>query len=86
MSGGWLITNISIGGMSPIHWLEEVTSADLIPPEFLFCHITYRSQFTNDILGGNTNALGDVMFDSGKGELDVIVSPLLAAKWVEDNT
>ncbi len=84
-SGGWLITNVSIGGMSPIRWLEEIKTAEKIPPEFLFCHISYRSQFSNDILGGESNALGDVMFDSGKGELDVIVSPLMAAKWVEDN-
>ncbi len=84
-SGGWLITNVSIGGMSPLKWLEEIKSADRIPPEFLFCHISYRSQFSNDILGGDSNALGDVMFDSGKGELDIIVSPLMAAKWVEDN-
>ncbi len=85
ISGGWLITNISIGGMSPIRWLEEIKSADLIPPEFLFCHITYRAQYTNDILGGNTNAPGEVLFEPGKSELDIIVSPLMAAKWVEDN-
>ena len=85
VSGGWLITNVSIGGMSPLKWLEEIKSADVIPPEFLFCHISYRSQFSHDILGGESNALGDVIFDSGKGELDIIVSPLLAAKWVEDN-
>ena len=85
-SDGWLITNLSIGGMSPIRWLEEIKSADMIPPEFLFCHITYRSQYTNDILGGNLNAPGEVMFDSGKGERDIIVSPLLAAKWVEMNS
>lgn len=84
-SNGWLITNVSVGGMSPIRWLEEISSADMIPPEFLFCHVTYRSQYSNDILGGNINAPGDVMFDSGKGELDLIISPLLAAKWVEDN-
>ena len=84
-SNGWLITNVSVGGMSPIRWLEEISSSDMIPPEFLFCHVTYRSQYSNDILGGNINAPGDVMFDSGKGELDMIVSPLLAAKWVEDN-
>lgn len=84
-SGGWLITNVSIGGMSPIKWLEEMKKVDSIPPEFLFCHISYRSQYTNDILGGNTNAMGEVMFDSGKGELDVTISPLMAAKWVEDN-
>ena len=85
-SGGWLITNVSIGGMSPIKWLEEMQKVDVIPPEFLFCHISYRSQYSNDILGGNSNSVGDVMFDSEKGELDVTISPLMAAKWVEDNT
>ncbi|MBR5087984.1 MAG: hypothetical protein IK093_01005 [Ruminiclostridium sp.] len=86
ISNGWLITNISIGGMSPIRWLEEIKAADMIPPEFLFCHISYRTQYTNDILGGNNNAPGEVMFESEKGELDVVVSPLLAAKWVDDNS
>ncbi len=85
IAGGWLISNISIGGMSPIQWLESVEKADNIPPEFLYCHITYRTQFTNDILGGNSSAPGEVMFDSEKGELDIILSPLLAAKWFEDN-
>jgi len=84
-SGGWLITNVTIGGMSPFKWLEEMKNADMIPPEYLSCHISYRSQFSNDILGGESKALGDVIFDSGKGELDIIVSPLMAAKWVEDN-
>ena len=84
-SAGWLISNISIGGMSPLRWLEEIRTADLIPPEFLFCHISYRSQYSNDILGGNSDTPGDVMFDADKGELDLIVSPLLAAKWCEDN-
>ena len=85
ISGGWLITNVSIGGMSPLRWLEEIQTADIIPPEFLFCRINYRSQFTYDILGGNTNAPGEVLFDTAKGELDITISPLLAAKWVEDN-
>lgn len=85
IAGGWLISNISIGGMSPDRWLEAIERADNIPPEFLYCHITYRTQFTNDILGGNSTAPGEVMFDNEKGELDFIVSPLLAAKWVEDN-
>ena len=75
IAGGWLISNISIGGMSPDRWLEAIERADNIPPEFLYCHITYRTQFTNDILGGNSTAPGEVMFDSEKGELDFIVSP-----------
>lgn len=84
-AGGWLINEVSIGGMDPLKWLEEIKDAEQIPPEFLFCHITYRRQITNDILGGDTNAVGEVMFDSGIEELNITVSPLLAAKWVEDN-
>lgn len=84
-ANGWLISSVTVGGMSPLKWLESIQKLDVIPPEYLYCHIVYRTQFTNDILGGNTSATGEVMFKPGKAELDIIVSPLLAAKWVEDN-
>ena len=85
-AGGWLITDINIGGMSPVKWLEEIKKADNIPPEFLFCHITYRRQITYDILGGDSKANGEVMFDTDRKELNITLSPLMAAKWVEDNS
>lgn len=84
-AGGWLISRISIGGMSPIRWLEEISQAEEIPPEFLFCHIEYRTQITYDILGGNAKTVGETTFDPGTEELDVILTPLMAAKWVEEN-
>ena len=71
--------------MSPIRWLEEISQADEIPPEFLFCHIEYRTQITYDILGGNAKTVGETTFDPGTEELDVILTPLMAAKWVEEN-
>ncbi len=84
-AGGWLISDISIGGMSPIKWLSEITKAENILPEFLFCHISYRTQITYDILGGDSKANGEVMFDTDRKELDITLTPLMAAKWVEDN-
>ena len=84
-AGGWLISSVSIGGMSPFRWLEEISRADYIPPEFLFCNITYRTQLTYDILGGDSKANGEVMFDTDRKELNITLSPLMAAKWVEEN-
>lgn len=83
-AGGWLISSISIGGMNPIRWLEEIKQAAYIPPEFLFCRITYHQQVTYDILGENDNSHGEA-FDAGKEEMDITLTPLMAAKWVEDN-
>ena len=71
--------------MSPVRWLEEITNADVIPPEFLFCRISYRTQITYDILGGDSKANGEVMFDTDRKELNITLTPLMAAKWVEDN-
>lgn len=84
-AGGWLITDVSIGGMSPLKWLTEISKAETIPPEFLFCHISYRTQITYDILGGDSKANGEVMFDTDRKELNITLTPLMAAKWVEDN-
>lgn len=84
-AGGWLISEVSIGGMSPVRWLEEISKADTIPPEFLFCRISYRTQITYDILGGDSKASGEVMFDTDRKELNITLTPLMAAKWVEDN-
>ncbi len=84
-AGGWLISEISIGGMSPIRWLEEISKAEHIPPEFLFCHIVYRTQITYDIPGGNSTVSGETTFDTGREEMDITLTPLMAAKWVEDN-
>lgn len=84
-AGGWLISKISIGGMSPIRWLEEIANADEIPPEFLFCHIEYRTQITYDILGSDSASSGETAFDTNTEELDITLTPLMAAKWVEEN-
>lgn len=86
---GWIIDDISIGGMSPFLWLEEIGMIEYIPPEFLYCRIKYRPQLTYDICEPSADSevasVGNV-YDGAQEVLDIILSPMMAAKWVEDNT
>ncbi|MGN1423925.1 MAG: hypothetical protein ACI4XA_11155 [Oscillospiraceae bacterium] len=86
-AGGWLIDDISIGGMSPFLWLEEMSMIDYIPPEFLYCRIKYRCQTTYDVCEPTEkgNAVCENVFEGAEQVLDIILSPMLAAKWFEDN-
>lgn len=86
-AGGWIIDDVSIGGMSPFLWLEEVSQIDYIPPEFLYCRIKYRPQVTYDIceaVGAEDSAVGTV-YDGAPETLDFVLSPMMAAKWFEEN-
>lgn len=87
-AGGWIIDDISIGGMSPFLWLEEINMIDRIPPEFLYCRIKYRPQLTYDICEPTEQSAGipENVIDGAQETLDIILSPMMAAKWVEDNT
>ena len=85
-SGGWIIDDISIGGMSPFLWLEEVAMIDYIPPEFLYCRIKYRPQFTYDICEASENgSAGETVYEGTEEILDIVLTPMLAAKWFQDN-
>ncbi|MCL2693641.1 MAG: ATP-binding protein [Oscillospiraceae bacterium] len=79
----WVIDDLSIGGMSPFMWLEEVTQTDSISPEFLFCSVTYREQITHDMF--KTDNDWNTVMSAPKKNTDVILSPLMAANWVEKN-
>ena len=89
-AGGWIIDELSIGGMSPFLWLEEINMIDYIPPEFLYARIKYRPQVTYDLCepaeGDEGAATAENIYDGAQETLDIILSPMLAAKWVEDNT
>ncbi len=87
-AGGWIIDDISIGGMSPFLWLDEINMVDYIPPEFLYCRIKYRPQVTYDICEATdeANSMPANVIDGTQEVLDIILSPMMAAKWVEDNT
>lgn len=89
-ASGWVIEDISIGGMSPFVWLDEIQSCEVIPPEFLFCTIKYRSQLTYDIIGNENRERGDIVAlesvsDGEQQTINVILTPLMLAKWLEDN-
>ncbi len=88
-AGGWIIDDISIGGMSPFLWLEEISLIDKIPAEFLYCRIKYRPQFTYDICEAaaeEQGAFGENVHDGNEEVMDIILTPLLAAKWFDDNS
>ena len=86
-SSGWIIDDISIGGMSPFLWLEEIAMIDYIPPEFLYCRIKYRPQVSYDICEANDAGIttGETVYDGAEEVLDIVLTPMMAAKWFEDN-
>ena len=88
-AGGWIIDDISIGGMSPFLWLEEISLIEKIPAEFLYCRIKYHPQFTYDICeaaADERGASGGNVHDGNEEVMDIILTPLLAAKWFDDNS
>ena len=85
-AGGWIIDDVSIGGMSPFLWLEEVAQIDYIPPEFLYCRIKYRPQVTYDICEAvGEEGAGGTVYDGAPEILGFVLSPMMAAKWFEEN-
>lgn len=88
-AAGWLVDDVSIGGMTPFLWLEEISQIDNIPPEFLYCRIKYRRQLSYDICepDANNNSISlDSVFEGAPEVFDAVLSPMMAAKWYEDNT
>ena len=87
-AAGWLIDDVSIGGMTPFLWLEEISQIEKIPPEFLYCRIRYRRQMSYDITEPNAdgNAVIETVYEGAPEVFDVVLSPMMAAKWYEDNT
>lgn len=84
-ASGWLIDDISVGGMTPFLWLEEIAEIDNIPPEFLYCRIKFRRQVTYDIVEPGETNIPDTVYDGAPEVLDIVLSPMMAAKWYEDN-
>ncbi|MDE6728800.1 MAG: hypothetical protein K2J80_12815 [Oscillospiraceae bacterium] len=86
-AAGWLIDDVSIGGMTPFRWLDEISQIDHIPPEFLYCRIKYRRQISYDICEPNTDGTLPIetVFDGTTEVFDAVLSPMMAAKWFEDN-
>ncbi len=83
-TNGWFIREISIGGMDPFRWLEEIVSCDVIPPEFFICSIRYVPHLVYDITPDNGGRVSEIVAAEAK-TLEFRLSPLMAAKWIVDN-
>ena len=86
-AAGWIIDDVSVGGMTPFLWLEEISQIDNIPPEFLYCRIKYRRQLSCDICEPDANGSVHIenVYEGAPEVFDMILSPMMAAKWYEDN-
>jgi hypothetical protein len=82
---GWVIENISIGGMNPYMWIKEVTEAEMIVPEFLHCSIRMTTRVIDAVHLDDKEATQNNVVETPRTNVDCILSPLMAAKWVEDN-
>lgn len=82
-SDGWFINDISIGGMAPFKWLEEIKTADVIPPEFFVCTVKFTPQITYDVMCESKNF--DSVVETTPRTLEISLTPLMAAKWIVDN-
>lgn len=87
-ASGWIIDDISIGGMTPFLWLEEISQIDYIPPEFLYFRIKYRRQISYEICEPNADGSIPIenVFEGSTEIFDAVLSPMMAAKWYADNT
>lgn len=83
-AGGWLVKELSIGGMTPYRWLEEITSSKNIPPEFFICTLKYTPHVVYDIFTGNAGKSVDII-EGEERTLEFSLTPLMAAKWIIDN-
>lgn len=83
-TGGWLIKELSIGGMTPFRWLEEITSSKTIPPEFFICTLKYTPHVIYDIYTGEAGRSVDII-ETEEKTLEFSLTPLMAAKWIVDN-
>jgi len=81
----WIIDDLRIGGMSPFLWMEEITLAKVIPPEFLFCSLAYREQVTYCMPKTEEECESHASMSAVRKNSDIILTPLMAAKWVEEN-
>lgn len=86
-AAGWIIDDVSVGGMTPFLWLEEISQIDNIPPEFLYCRIKYRRQLSCDICEPDANGSVQIenVYEGAPEVFDMVLSPMMAAKWYEDN-
>ncbi|MBD5115668.1 MAG: hypothetical protein HDT46_10830 [Ruminococcaceae bacterium] len=83
-SNGWFIKELSVGGMEPFMWLKEISEAESLPPEFFICSVKYIPHIIYDITPEGYGRNAEVV-SAEERTLEFRLTPLMAAKWVEDN-
>lgn len=83
-SNGWFVKELSVGGMEPYMWLKEISEAESIPPEFFICSVKYIPHIVYDITPEGYGRNSEIVSAEEKS-LKFRLTPLMAAKWVEDN-
>lgn len=84
-SDGWLIKELTIGGLTPFKWLDACSRAEQITPEFFMCSMKYIPHLVYDITPEASPRSYDVVAGEMKS-LDFRITPLMAAKWAVDNS
>ena len=83
-SEGWLVKELTIGGMDPFKWMEELNDAQEILPEFFIGSMKYVPHLVYDITP-DFDPSSEVVPAYPK-TLHFRLTPLMAAKWLSDNT
>jgi hypothetical protein len=71
--------------MNPFVWLKEITSGKTIAPEFLHCRIRMTTRVTYEVPSSTATVAQGKAFSTPAQTINLVLSPLMAAKWVEDN-
>ena len=82
-SDGWLVKELTVGGMDPFRWMEELAEAQEIPPEFFIGTMKYVPHLVYDITPDASSSSEIIPADPQT--LHFRLTPLMAAKWVSDN-
>ena len=87
-ASGWIIEDIQIGGMTPFEWIDTIKQSGCISRKLLSCKVYYRRQLTYQMMDESKsyNTLTeDNVHEGARQVMEVVLSPLMAAKWYEDN-
>lgn len=82
-SDGWFIKELTIGGMDPFKWMEELSEAGEIYPEFFIGTLKYVPHLIYDITPDAST--GSEVVSGEDQSLHFRLTPLMAAKWLSDN-
>ena len=82
-SNGWFIKELTVGGMDPFKWMEELSDAQEVPPEFFLGTLKYVPHLVYGITP-DASSSSDVV-SAEPQTLYFRLTPLMAAKWFKDN-